>query len=276
MAPGYDLPTKEFFDFIHGLEAKNKWLLSLILFGNRFEEIEVIRFERPKKRNFIFGLWPWQFAEYRQVKTLGEFRPFRFSALNKDFYLADVEIELMQPNINEGVTLRGCALKTNLSEKARLIILSDLPAEKGKPEEIAATYLNCWPNLEEAFQDYSRKVELFTYTASSQRFFSTENLFLNREAAADISSVFSQYPKTLDLYVRWYFLPLGYEDMDFPTIKERFYDLKAVLKKQENSLLVTFQPPGGYPFLKDLEYACRRVNEKKVIFAEGLRLWLSV
>ncbi len=273
MAPGYDLPTKEFFDFILGLEGDEKRIMSLGLYSNRFEEIEIIRVNPMKKRHFIFGLWPWQFAEYRQVKTLGEFKPFHFAPLKKDFYLANIELDLIQPDANKSVTLRGCALKAGPAEKARLLILSNFPAEKLNLEELASTYLNRWPNLEEAFQDYSRKVELFTYTATSQRFFSTENLELPKGADFDISAIFSYYLKALDLYARWHLLPIGYEDKDFPTAKEQFYGLTCRMEAQEDSLLVTFQPPAGYPYLKALEYACRRLNEKEIIFTGGKRLW---
>ena len=272
-APGYDIPTKEFFNFILSLDYKEKTLDRLTLYGNRLEELEVIPLEQGKRRFFVFGFWPWQFVEYRKINKIGEFKPFYAQAQQKDFHLADIEIELSQHIEKQSVTLRGCALKTTPTEKIRLIILSNLSPEAIKLEDLANIYLSRWPNLEECFKDFSQKIELFTYTATSQRFFSVEGLNLNSAGGQDIKALFNNYLKALDMYIRWHFLPLGYEDRDFPMINERFYSLKARLQKEKEAVLVAFQPPSAYPFLKELEYALRRLNEREILSADGKRLW---
>lgn len=276
MAPGYDTPTKEFFSFISGLDIGDKGISRLTLCGNKFEELEVIQLESGKRRFFIFGLWPWQFVEFRKIKKIEEFKPFYFEGLKKDFYVAEIEIELSQPITKQAVTLRGAAFKTNPAEKTRLAMLSNLPSGAATPEELANIYLNHWPNPEEAFQDYSRKIERYTYTGDSQRFFSTESLDLNRDATAEIKTHFSKYLKALDLYVRWHFLPPGYETKDFSTMKERFYDLKAILKKENDRLLITFLAPQGFAFQKELGYVLRRLNEREITFRDGKRLWFLI
>jgi len=276
MAPGYDTPTPEFFNFILSFEAKEKTISKLTLYGNKLEELEEIPFSRSKRRFFIFGLWPWQFVDYRKVKKLGEFRPFYFAALKKNFYIADIELELSQPNTNQLVTLKGFAIKTSLTEKTRLIILSSLTQQEVMPESWLTTYLNHWPNLEETFKDFSRKLELFTYTASSQVSLSLKSLNLNREAPSDIKTLFYSYLEALDLYTRWHFLPFEYENQDFSTMKERFYNLKGILKKEKDYILVTFSPPANYRYLAHLQYALRRINEREIVFRDSKRLWLDI
>lgn len=277
MAPGYDYATPEFFNFVFSQDQRGAEIYSLTLCGNKFEELEGIYLERGKKRHFVFGLWPWQFVEYRRVNKIGEFKPFHFATANKDYYIAEVEIELFQPITSQDVTLRGCVLKTNLAEKARLIILSNLADDENNAETVANIYLSRWPNLEEAYKDYSRKIELFTYTADSQQFFSVENLnlLIKQETMSDITALLDYYLKALDLYVKWHFLPVDYENKDFSTINQCFYGLKAVAKRGKDSILVTFELPSGYLYAKDLEYTCRRINERNVCFADGRRLWLS-
>ncbi|MCX5703993.1 MAG: hypothetical protein NT066_05860 [Candidatus Omnitrophica bacterium] len=276
MAPGYDMPTKEFFDFMSCLEGTEKNITSLALYGDKLKELEVIALGHNRRRYFVFGLWPWQFTEFRQVKKIGEFRPFRFEALNMGLYLADAELELLQPDVNKRVTLRGCALKGKLDEKVRLLVLSNLSMEKATAEQLLNLYLSHWPSLEEAFRDYSRKIELFTYTADSRHFLSTQGLPFQKPDAADIKAVFEYYLKLLDCYVRWHFLPAGYENKDFSTVNEQFYCLKARLDKQKGLVLVTPQAPSGYPFLKELGYACRRINEREIVFTGAKRLFLNV
>ncbi len=276
MAPGYDVPTKEFFNFISSLDSKTKKITQLTLYDNNFEELEPLTLNLVKKQFFAFGLWPWQFVEYRKVKKIGEFKPFYAELLNKEIYVAEIEIELTQPDIYQSVTLKGSALKTSLTEKTRLIILTNLADEGAAPSQWLNLYLSHWPNFEEAFHDYSRKIELFTYTGTSRKFFSTEMLDLDRESSSDIKTIFNKYLQALDLYVRWHFLPSAYENKDFSTTKENFYSLKTLLKKEKDRLLVTFKPGQGFQFLKDLEYACHRLNEREITTPQNLKLWFIV
>lgn len=274
MAPGHETPSKEFFNFLLSFNAEEKNFSKLTLYGNKFEEIEVIPVEQTKKRFFVFGLWPWQFSGYRKVKKIGEYKPFSFEPLKQDFYLAPIELELSQPNVPQSITLNGFALKTSQTEKIRLVILSNLPAET-RAEEVANIYLGHWPNLEEAFQDYSRKIELFTYTAASQQVFSTEILKLRFNAPAEIKALFANYLMALDLFVKWHLLPHGFEDKDFSSMKELFYSLKTTLKREKDFIKVNFEIPQWFQFQKELAYACRRLNEREIISSYGKRLWFS-
>ena len=111
-APGYDIPTKEFFDFILSLESKEKFIATLTFCGNKLEELETIIIGSAKQRFFALGFWPWQFGQYRAVRVKEDFRLFHSETLKKDLYIAESEVELLQPDINKRVTLRGCALKS--------------------------------------------------------------------------------------------------------------------------------------------------------------------
>lgn len=275
MAPGYDAPTDEFYDFVSAFgRSEIKKISSLSLLDNDLDELEFVKIE-PKKRNFIFGLWPWQFVQYRKIKSIKEFKPFFFEPLKEKYYIADVVIELLKSD-TEFVSFRGAAIKASLNEKTRLVILSNIPAENATSEELCNIYLNHWPNMEEGFQDYSRKIEVFTYSGSSESFSSTNNLWFDKEPPSDIKAFFGNYLKALDSCARFFFLPSSYEKVDFPTMQARFYDLKVMLQKESNHLLVTFLPPAQYGFLKDLEYACRRLNECEIISPQGMRFWFLI
>lgn len=272
MAPGYDAPPVEFFDFMLGLEGQ-KQITSLSFIGEKKEEISL---KEAKKHSFIFGLWPWQYSQYRKVKAIKEFQRLNFAALNRDFYLAEIEIELSQPNVNQHITLRGCALKHGPQDKIILAILSNLPSEGTTLEDLADNYLSRWPNLEEGFRDFSRKRDLFAYTEGPARFLSTEGLSFKNQASQDIKSLFSGYLNILDLYVKRRFLPAEYENRDFSTINERFYTLKARLKREKDYTQAAFILPPDYQYAKDLGYAIKRINEKGIIFPDSQRVWLSV
>jgi hypothetical protein len=277
MAPGYDVPTSEFFDFILSLDSPGaRSISSFSIYGNQFEELNVIKPEQMKKSHFIFGLWPWQFIQYRKVNTIKEFHPFYFEPLKTEFFVAEIEIELTHPDVDKGVVvLRGYALKTNLSEKTRLVILSNFPAEMITLDRLCNTYLSYWPNLEEGFQDYSRKIELFTYTVTTQPQFAADSIALLKEPAADINSFFNNYLKALDLFVKSNFLPFGYENNDFSTTKEQFYNLPVLLKQEKGYYSVLFKPPAGYALLNDLKYVCCRLNEREIASSDGKKYWFG-
>jgi len=273
-APGYDTPTKEFFDFLMLPTAFQSKTIKITLFANKMEELESFNISDYGKIYYLFALWPWQFAKYRKINLRGEFRPLNFEPAGLNAHFAEAEVELTQPKTNQIVKLRGCALKSSLDGKIKLIICTNLPSEVHTPESIAGLYLNSWPEPERAFNDFSQKIELFTYTASAHKIFSTEGL-TSGIPPTEIREVLAYYLRCLDLFLRWHILPAGYEEMDFPAAQQRFYDLKARVKIDKDFQLVSFAPADGYPCHKELTYACQRLNEKNIFLPEGKRLWLN-
>ena len=277
MASGYDFPTKEFMGLVLNFSFERNTPQTITLYDNKLAEMSSIRVVSKKtKYQLVFGLWPWQFVGARFVKSIGEFASYHLKRIDNDFLLADIQLELMHPETKQKVMLFGCALKSSLSEQTRLVILTNARKGTFKLEELADMYLCNWPNQEETFQDYSRKVELFTYTADSQKFFSLGIMSREFEDATDIGGIFTGYFKLLDLYLKWHFLPTGYEEKEFETMKSRFYDLIVHVAPKENSTKVTFKVPAGYAYAMDLEYLCRRLNEKGIEFYPGKTVKFSL
>ena len=274
-APGYEVPSKEFLDFIYSLEYGRNRMLRATLYNQKTEGVDTLHIEETKKHNFLFGLWPWQYQRYRKIDPAPNFITFHFAPLEQDFFLAETRLELSQPDTEQIVTLRACALKRGLNEKIRLLIVTNFTPEQLSLQSLAQMYLSRWGDPEESFEDFSRKIELFTYTADSRKLFSLESLGSPESAGAEFKNLLSFYLKELELYARWRLLPSGYEEAEFLVVKERFYDLKAKLKEEDSYFRVIFTPPQGYAFLKDLQYICKRLNEREVIFF-GKRAWFSL
>jgi hypothetical protein len=276
-APGYDIPSPEFIRFLLSLGMNYGNISRIVLYGNKLEEIGDFALPAAKKHFFIFGLWPWQFKEYRKVNKIGEFRQLRLEELRRDFYIADIDMVISHPSFKEKVTLRGAALKPGIDEKIELVILTNMPPESISAEGLALKYLQDWPSPEDAFEDYNRKIELFTYTADSQRFFSHKTILPPAEGPKDLAALLSNYLKALDSYVKWHFLPSGYEDSDFLMMKERFYDLKVTnVEKGEGWRRFTFKAPEEYAHLKDLKYIIKRLNEKAISGVDGTRFYFDL
>lgn len=272
-APGYDVVPKDFFTLLLDIGSIDRYPDTLTLFGNKSEDLEKISLNNKINYTMIFGLWPWQFTTTRKVKRIGEFGLKHIESINQDFYLAEIEIDLLRVSLNQSVSLKGCAVKTTPSEKIRLVLLSN-PEKQLGVDELAQAYLSRWPNLDETFHDFSRKVELFTRTGSAQKFFPTDSSDI---LAPDLglAEIFEGYIRMLDAYLRRYFLPGGYMDKNFSFSREQFYKIPVKLVLAENRIQIQMQPGQGYQAGKDLEYLIRRLNERRINSANGARIYFE-
>lgn len=270
MAPGYDVPAKEFFTLLLNFNSKDKTADNLILYGNKLDELENIALDPEEGRNLLFALWPWQWTAYRKVQRIGEFSLHHIDCVNKDFYLAEIEIELIQPTARRSSALKGCAIKLNLAEKIRLVVLSTDEAKS--LVSLADSYLCRWPNLDEGFHDFSRKIELFNYIGESQQSFAYADLPVGKSEPADLKSIFSGYAEALDAYLRWHFMPSGYDKIELPLTKGRFYNQEAQLIQAKGKMRCFFTVAHDYAYVKDLEYICRRLNERDIRTDDGQRV----
>ena len=271
-APGYDVVPKDFFSLLLNFGPTYKRPDSLILFGNKLEELEVIPINDQNNPSLIFGLWPWQFTSTRKVRKIGEFDLKRIESIDQDMYLADIEIDLLLASTNQSISLKGCAIKTNPTEKIRLVVLNS-PKDAISAEELAEIYLKRWPNLEEAFHDFSRKLELFAYAGNAQKFFSKDSCGVDNQAPnSELEGIFVNYIKILDAYLRWHFFPSGYSENNFTFTSGNFYKLGVKLIFGKSKITVQMQVETGYQFTKDLEYLVHRFNERQIVLPEGLQL----
>lgn len=275
MAPGYEAPSKEFFDFLLSLDSPAvKKITSISLFGLELEELDKITLVLTRKNNFILGLWPWQFSRYRKVLKVSEYRPYTFVPLSKNLFIADVDLELMQNIDSNRLRLRGCALKNSLADKARLVILTNAAQSEIATEELINSYLSRWPGMDESFADFSRKVELSTYSSSNEDGFGSKAKEMLAQEVLDIISLLHKYLEILDLYVNEHILPPNLKLLDFSARQKQFYGLiSATLQHETNCVKVKLTAPQNYPFLKELEYVCSRLNEHNLLWPDGRRYW---
>ena len=274
-APGYDMPSKDFFNLLSNISSTVKGPDTLTLFGNKLEEIESISLSSENKYTLVFGLWPWQFTSSRKVKRIGDFDLKHIEKINQDLYLAEIEIDLLRASLNQKITFKGCAVKTSPTEKIRLVILNS-EEQSMSLDKLAEAYLSRWPNFEEAFHDFSRKIELFSYVSNTQKFFSKDNFGAEKiEPTSELEKIFANYIKILDAYLRWHFLPSGYTEKDFSYTSECFYKLPVKLAASQGIVSVNIQVDKEYQLIKDLEYLLRRLNERQIDLIDGERLYLK-
>jgi len=271
-APGYDIPSNDFFNLLLNFSSTGKNPDSLNIFGNKLEEIETIPLNSTNNYTLLFGLWPWQFTSSRKVKRIGGFELKHIEKTGQDVYLGEIEIELLRASLNQSITFKGCAVKANPDEKIRLVILNS--GEEMSLVQLAEIYLGCWPNLDEAFNDFSRKIELFAYASNPKKILSKES-FGSPQENAELEKIFAQYIKMLDSYLRWHFLPQGYSEKEFSYTNECFYKLPVTLEPEPGAVRVKIESNQAYRYQKELEYMLRRLNERRISFKDGSTLYFE-
>lgn len=269
--PGYEVLPKDWFHFLIKLSSPEVLVERIGFYGMRDQEIDTLVLQEPKKLFIIFGLWPWQYIKNRKVESLGEFKPHKFP-IQKEQYIAETMIKLSQPTEKKEVTLKGIGIKKALEAKSEIVILSNLKEEQASFEQIAEIYLNRWPKLQQGFREFSRKIELFTYSASSRQIFSADKVISPDKEVLDVKESLLKYLEALDLYVRWNLLPAEYKKSSFSTTKMRFYRQRARLKKRKNNYFLKFILPEDYGYLKELNYLLTQLNKQQVIFPDGKQL----
>ena len=273
--PGYDIFPKDFFNLLLNIGSKDNYPDSLTFFGNQLEDLETIAIDKQEGRSLIFGLWPWQFTSSRKVKRIGDFYLKHIKEIDRDLYIGEIEIDLFRASLNQVISLKGCAVKTDLKEKIRLVILNN-NAQEMSLDKLAGTYLSRWPNFDEAFQDFSRKIELFTYAGTEEKFFPKDSFGMNpTELSMELVAIFANYIKMLDAYLRWYFLPGEYTGKDLSLTSENFYKIPVKLIASQGRVRARTLVSQDYQFLKDLEYLNCRLNERQINTANGKQFWFE-
>ncbi len=276
IAPGTDSPPVELFTFISFLSSEAGKNFKVHLYDVEFKDAENICLENIGQRSFVFALYSWQYVNFRKVNKMAEFKTYYYEPLQRDFFIAEAEIALFLTDSNNEVVLRGCAVKLGREEKIKMVILTNLSNDRISLENLFFTYLRHWPNFDEGIQDFNRKTEYLAYGSGYEDTFRLDRYLLEDvHARKDLEALLAKYLQMLDLYAKKYFLPYGYDDKYMQVLSERFYQLRAKIRKRGDLALLIFRPCQGYKYSKDLEYICARINEKAIVL-EGKRFFCKL
>ncbi len=250
-APGFEAPTPAFLNFIYSFQAldASKALSRIALVADDSKILSESRqLIPPKKRYFIFGLWPWQYQKFRAISSSGQ-------------------IVLTEPATHQKITLRAITYESGREEA--LALLTNIEEDASDDASIRLLYGKRWPNLELGYQDFLEEIGHL----------SSRN---NRKKAKIMSNIPFQGSNPLKLLVSWrqelnrycqhHFFPASYNELNFAVLKERFYELRGQLIDGADSVAIIFYTSANFPYFEDLRYSCSRVNESDIRLADGRRL----
>lgn len=272
MAPGYDAPPREFLDLICACGENGEGIAECALYGARLQELEVMDFGGAHPFECVCALWPWQFVKTRVMRAAGPPRSFRHEPTLREFYAADAGMRLAHPRMETAREFNAALLQDSPRGKAGSIIISTHAAPLSA-SGLAALYLDAWPNLEECFQDFSRKVEIFSSDAAPGGLFPPECIGAPPSSRADLREIFDYYLKSLRTFFIRRLLPFSLSEEDAVSLWEDMFGVKTDVSPRENHECVRFLPPAGFRGAEGLSYACRRLNERALSFEKGKKVW---
>ena len=282
--PGYYGFSSGFYDFVYACEdLPQKRILRVSLHNEHKDEISTPIKLPPQKRFFIMGFWPWQEEGSRFIQEdVRIVKSFFFEDFGKEIFYSEIKSNLPQYKSFQGVKARIALIRDTGLGWPRMGILTNLPDEK-PIEEIISEYLRRWPNLDEGYQDFLKKSEKTILTPAKAWVFNKpgqipapSNVYTISSAKMDLWQNLTSFVGNLSTFCQKHFFPSGYENVDFSTMKHRFYSLPGRLKRQDSRLLISLALSPGYAFQKDLLYAVRRVNESDVQTPFGQKIWLKI
>ena len=260
IAPGYDVPTKEFFFLLSASSAESQ-VTACRLYARDKQETQSINPAASGLCGCVFGLWPRQFSSYRSLESLGEFSSFTVGGQGREYYAAECEISLRQPELDVRRIVRGAAIKRNLNDKVWFLVLASGIAAERDARGLASLYFSRWPCPQEVFQEFNRRLELFTYAPKAQRSFSLTGSMELQGRQVDAVVFLRWYLQNLERYFRRHFMPAGWEQWELSRARDALYALPVRLVPAGGSLRAVFTLPAGYPYAGELSCALQMLNE---------------
>ena len=125
-----------------------------------------------------------------------------------------------------------------------------------------------WPYLGESLQENP------VFALSSREH--EQNREKEKEAGKKDFNIFVDFIGALHGYCQKHFFSPAYAKIDIKHLITSIYGVPGVYYEQEDTLSVFLDVEKGSVYHKDLEYAVKRVNERRILDYSGRRLWLEI
>jgi|GEM_PF-6162120 len=268
----YDLAV--FFSAFEAIDNIN----AISLLGAKLEELYRIDKIPARKRDFIFAVLPSQINDLGSiVDKTGQLR-IKFDLTSEEFVLESGQLHLKQVIKDKEIVLRLIEIKTTTGQP-RLSLVTNIPVSEKPDTDVAVSYLYRWPNLEETFQDISKKIEIRDSLKFQKEPENAEDLPINYNSLIS-NKLGSKAPSGQLSFQKFLLNSLEYLNslcqlrffkapskslLSLSQMRERFYSLSgAILDSDKQRIVYIYYPTINYEYREDLIYACSRFNEDNI------------
>ncbi|MEW6008355.1 MAG: helix-turn-helix domain-containing protein [Candidatus Omnitrophota bacterium] len=225
-----------------------------------------------KRRDFIFAVLPWQIPNLRLPERKNIPMRVNLGPFLEEFILESSELNFTQRIDNKSLKLRTILLN-NTSLHPRLCLFTNIPNLEKSDAEIADSFLQRWPNMEEGFEDMLKKAE-YASLGKSYNINNINKLRINfPQEELDFKSLFLFLLENLNKFCQLRFFPSTSQIVNFQEMREKIYSLPGMVSQTEKAKIVHIKYPSGFAFQSGVSFACRRFNEDE-IFINNKRIFL--
>jgi len=266
--PGKDRWSDEFYNFVYACENRgDRKIIGAAMADENNNEVFNISAVPVTRRSFIVGGWPWQ-EESREVIDAQKSEVnecFVSSGLSK-IYSKESMLTINRIKLEDPVVLRGIALLDGANKCPIFVVITNISIHEMSTQNIINCYLRKWPNLQQGHRDFllANDPAVLIYPKETQENIAPNYMFAADQILTDSGNFWPNIEfliASLDKYCRKHFFLAQYKQTDFSTIKNRIYSLGGFLRERPGVLEVEFLIPQGYPYVIDLAFAIRRINE---------------
>ncbi len=260
--------------------AGNQTITSLDIYDNLNNPLVSFNDIPQKRRDFIFGAWPWQ-AEIKEITDThidGKTKDF---LSNHDIFYTDLMSNL-DSSLNSSNS-RVILLSKKESETPYLALISNITAERASAEKIILDFLHRWPDPQGSLNHYldlDKKPPAQTVEDPVSNFIQridNQGFYDLWDPNTDLLVASECFLAKLDVFCQRQFFPEECQNLHFSTMVQRFYGLPGAIIRGENTVTIELKiPEKEYPYQKFLEYALARVNEVDFHDPKGLRLVMKI
>lgn len=273
--PGYTFLPTEMFNLIHCLnQAQEEPIAKISILGKNDESLKFWQhLKPPKKCFFIAPLSPWQYAKLQGSKIVHDFKPYRIGPEKEQMSVADADIQLFNPQLNENIRLRTAMIRR---KEERLALITNISRrEQRYIRKIVELYFDRWPApkvqnyydlLEVAHQEdllrapAQPSTAIVAVTNYSKRPQGAFRLFLEKLHQTALKRFFSS----------------EYAQESFQSMCDKFYHQQGYLIIRQNSMEVILSPFKQKKLQKAAALACQKFNQSGLKISPQKHLRISL
>ncbi|OIO36834.1 MAG: hypothetical protein AUJ74_00980 [Candidatus Omnitrophica bacterium CG1_02_44_16] len=265
----------EISDFIFSIDGSlsQKRIRKIELIAPQGVIIKEIPFVVPERRNFILGIWPWQYkliADLEKRKTAAK---IFIDGIGQEFYLCEDRARFAQHANNIDVMLRLIVIKSTKDGPALLGVFTNADQESWTAARVVERYLRHWPDVVVGHKLFLRASKMPLYL---EDFISSEKMFVNAKKineTNDPDAWFLILVEILNDFCKRNFFPEVCASWSLLKMRELFYKQRGFIKRDmdEDILFKLFN--SNMLEEKDItNFASAKFNEANIFDSSGRQL----
>ena len=266
---------EEISNFIFSIDgsSSHKRIRKIELIAPQGVVINEIPFVVPQRRNFMIGIWPWQYkliADLEKRKTTSK---IFVEAFGEEFYFCEDNVRFAQHAQTIDVMLRLIIIKSTKDGPAKIGILTNLDPESWSTSRVLERYLRRCPDIVAGHKLFLRAVKAPIYL---EDFISSEKILAGAKKineTNDPDAWFLILVEILNDFAKRSFFPEACASWSLLKMRELFYKQRGVIKRDlAGDVIFNLFNTSMLEEKEVIAFASTKFNESNIFDSSGRQL----